>query len=89
MSLKPGINAAQQLFREGKELKERGQLDAAINKYEECLKINPNYVRALLQLAEAYELKESLDKAQTCYEKIIALKANNVAVHLKIAKICV
>lgn len=87
MSSKPGITTAQQLLKEGKELKERGQLDAAINKYEECLKINPNYVRALLQLAEAYELKECLDKAQMCYEKIISLKFNNVAAHLKLAKI--
>ncbi len=88
MLSKPGISAVQKLFQEATELKERGQLDAAINKYEECLKINHNYLRALLQLAEAYELKESLDKAKICYEKIIALKQNNVAAHLKVAKIC-
>jgi tetratricopeptide (TPR) repeat protein len=88
MLSKPGISAVQQLVREGKELKERGQLDAAINKYEECLKINPNYVRALLLLAEAYELKECLEKAKICYEKIIAFKPNNVAANIKVAKIC-
>jgi tetratricopeptide (TPR) repeat protein len=47
--------------------------DKAIECYQKSLRLNPNFYKALLSEALAYEKKRDLEKAAECYTKALAL----------------
>ena len=53
------------------------QFDAAIRQYNEALKMNPDYVTALNNLAHAYERKQLMPQALETYEKSLASEPAN------------
>lgn len=57
------------------------QLDLAIRNYKDAIKLYPDYVIALNNLANAYEKKQMIAKAVETYEKTLEIDENN-----KIAK---
>ncbi len=61
---------------EAKQLKQEGKLDESINKYLAALKLNPDFISALNQLAVIYEEQREFDKAITYFHKVIHLQKN-------------
>ncbi len=53
------------------------QFDLAIRQYNEALKISPDYVTALNNLAHSYERKQLMPQALETYEKSLATEPNN------------
>jgi tetratricopeptide (TPR) repeat protein len=55
--------AAEHNFKQGKELKKQGQIDAALEKYQTALDLDPEYVQALQQLAQIYGEKKRIQES--------------------------
>ena len=53
------------------------QLDLAIRNYKDAIKLYPDYVIALNNLANAYEKKQMIAKAVETYEKTLEIDENN------------
>lgn len=53
------------------------QYDLAIRNYKEALKIDPNYVTALNNLANSYEKKQLTQQALEMYEKVLEIEPKN------------
>ncbi|MEL6350601.1 MAG: tetratricopeptide repeat protein [Cyanobacteria bacterium J06627_28] len=53
------------------------QFDLAIRQYNEALKIRPDYVTALNNLAHSYERKQLMPQALEAYEKSLATEPSN------------
>ena len=53
------------------------QYDLAIRNYKEALKIDPNYVTALNNLANSYEKKQLTQQALETYEKALEIDPKN------------
>ncbi|MBE9203170.1 tetratricopeptide repeat protein [Synechocystis salina LEGE 06099] len=53
------------------------QFDLAIRHYKDALKLYPDYVIALNNLANVYEKKQMVNKALETYEQTLAIEPNN------------
>ncbi|MBE9175825.1 tetratricopeptide repeat protein [Synechocystis salina LEGE 06155] len=53
------------------------QFDLAIRHYKDALKLYPDYVIALNNLANVYEKKQMVNKALETYEETLAIEPNN------------
>ncbi|AIE74988.1 MULTISPECIES: tetratricopeptide repeat protein [unclassified Synechocystis] len=53
------------------------QFDLAIRHYKDALKLYPDYVIALNNLANVYEKKQMVSKALETYEQTLAIEPNN------------
>lgn len=53
------------------------QFDLAIRHYKDALKLYPDYVIALNNLANVYEKKQMVNKAVETYEQTLAIEPNN------------
>ena len=53
------------------------QYDLAIRNYKEALKIDPNYVIALNNLANSYEKKQLTQQALEMYQKVLEIEPKN------------
>jgi len=51
----------------------RGNYDAAIDRFEEAARLQPNLARPYLKLGEAWEKKKDLPKAVAAYRKYLEL----------------
>ena len=80
------VAVAQKNVEMGKQLKEKGSLQEAIAKYKTALKLTPDNVPALVQLASAYEAQENWEEAVNCCRKIIAFQPNNPRAYLRQAR---
>ena len=78
--------AAQKNFDLGEQLKDQGNLDLAIEKYNLAVRLTPDNVQALNQLAAAYEAQEKWDEAVNCYQRIIGLIPANPKTYLQLGR---
>ena len=61
----------------------------AINLYIKAIKLRPNSLSSLGQLAEVYEKTKSFDKAKQNYETILNVDAKNLKANKGMARICI
>ncbi len=61
--------------------KELNQLDEAIDYHHKALKIEPNFIDALVNLGAVHRLKGDFDKALKCYEKANTINPDDAELH--------
>ncbi len=66
---------------------EQGDFAAAIAKFEEAEKLNPNNTTVILQLARGYDATGQLDNALQKYTRVVELDAKNVEARYQRAEI--
>ena len=62
----------------GNALKDKGELDAAIDSYKQAIKIKPDLAHAYFNLGAAWRAKGILETAVENFEKAIAIKPDYV-----------
>ncbi|MDT9339442.1 tetratricopeptide repeat protein [Trichodesmium erythraeum 21-75] len=80
------VAAAQKNLERGKELKKKGSFQEAIAKYNMALKLIPDNIPALIQLASAYEAQKNWKEVVKCCRKIVAFQPNNARAYLQQAR---
>ena len=70
-----------QLIQEGAKLQYQRDYQGAISKYNEAIKINPNYSAAYISRANAYKYSSQYDNAIKDYDKAIELDPNNANIY--------
>ncbi|MGB5636027.1 MAG: tetratricopeptide repeat protein [Waterburya sp.] len=68
------------------ELRRKGMLAESIGEYKQSLKIKPDFIGAIVDLAKVYETQKKWGEASKCYQKLIAFRPNNHVGYLKLAK---
>ena len=61
----------------GNALKDKGELDAAIDSYKQAIKIKPDYAEAYNNMGNALKDKGELDAAIDSYKQAIKIKPDN------------
>ena len=75
------------LFDEGNQLRKKGELTEAIEKYSELLQANPDYLPALNHLAKIYAIRKEFNKARRYYQLVIEQQPNKAMAHVNLAKV--
>jgi hypothetical protein len=78
VQLKPGFQAFSNL---GVALREKGQLDAAIDAHRAALRLNPDYADAWRNLGAALNAKGSFDEAMSAFDRALQIKPDFADVH--------
>jgi len=71
----------------GRELEERGDLDAALQKYQEALNLQPRFPYGLALLGKAYHKLGEDDKALASYERALQASPRHFWVHYLIGQL--
>jgi tetratricopeptide (TPR) repeat protein len=69
-AISPAPSIAQQLLREGKELRERGDTRTALARLQEALDSEPDNTGVLEEMAQTYESMQLLDRANDTWRRI-------------------
>jgi tetratricopeptide (TPR) repeat protein len=65
----------------GSTLKDKGDLDEAIESYKQALRIKPDYAEGYSNLGDSLQLINQIEPALASYEKAISLKKDlNIAI---------
>jgi tetratricopeptide (TPR) repeat protein len=64
-------------------------LTEAINSYIKAIKLRPNSLQSLSQLAGVYEKTRSFDKAKQNYETVLNIDSKNFIANRGMARICI
>ena len=80
------VAVAQKNMEMGKQLKEKGSFKEAIAKYNMALKLTPDNIQALNQLASVYEAQENWEEVVKCCRKIVAFQPTNARAYLRQAR---
>jgi hypothetical protein len=81
VQIKPGAEVFSNL---GVALREKGQLDAAIDAHRSALKINPDYADAWRNLGVALNAKGLFDEAMAAFARAIEIKPDFADVHFNL-----
>ncbi len=73
--------AADELYKKGIELQDKGQIEEAISYYQKAIGQNPNHAGAYYNLGVAFQEKELIDQAILHYEIAIGLKQDFIDAH--------
>lgn len=74
-------------LKEGNQLKKSGNHNLAIEKYTRALQLYPEYVPALNQIGEIYEVNAQDNEAISVYQKAIESSPNNPRSHWRLAEL--
>ena len=69
----------------GTALQEKGDLNSAINSYQNAIKLNPDYQEAHYNLGNALQEKGDLNSAILCLQKALKIKPNFADAHYNLA----
>jgi tetratricopeptide (TPR) repeat protein len=73
VKVKEITKTAEELIKDGIVFEDEGDLDRAIKKYNEAVRVNPNSLIGYVFLGIAQEKAGSPDTASTCYQKILGM----------------
>src|SRR5262249_14757401 len=69
----PWPSLVDQLKREGIELRDRGDMTNAVDRFQEALDSEPNNAAVLSELAKTYDLMQLYDRANETWRKLLAM----------------
>ena len=72
---------------QGKQYLEKRQLDKAAGQFSMALRLKPDSIAALKQMAETYILEEKIEKAILLWTRLIELKPNAGNLYFRLAKL--
>lgn len=75
-----------QLLKEGIDLREKGDVDQAIAKFQEVLKLKPKHARASFELGDTYLKKMDCENSIISLKDALAFGYDELAVHLVLAR---
>ena len=75
----------EELFYEGSDLHGEGRHDEAMERFERCLSIDPNYLDALLGKAMVHLGKGEFDEAIACGKRIVELAPDDILAHTNLS----
>ena len=81
------LQRARANFNQGNKYKDLGNIDKSIQSFQRAIKIKPDFIRPLQELAKIYESQQDLSAATQCYRRIIGLHSEDHQTHLKLARI--
>ena len=70
----------------GKQLAKEGEINQAIEQYQQALQLKPDFVPALNHLAKVYESKKEFDQVITYLQRIIQLQPENKRAYARLEK---
>jgi len=79
---------ANRLIEIGDEYKDRGDIDSAIDSYQQAVEADPGGVRAHLKLAQAFMDAASFQQAIQSFEKVLTLDIDDVAAQTGMSDAC-
>lgn len=77
----PAPSLVDQLLREGKELRERGDTTNALARFQEALDTEPDNIGVLEQMAQTYESMQLLDRANDLWRRIKQISPSDSATY--------
>lgn len=75
----------EELFFEGSDLHGEGRSDEAMDRFERCLRMDPDYVDALLGKAMVHLSRGQFDEAIDCGKRIVELAPDDVLAHTNLS----
>jgi tetratricopeptide (TPR) repeat protein len=75
----------EELFYEGSDLHGEGKHDEAMDRFDRCLAIDPNYVDALLGKAMVHLGRKEFDEAIAIGKRIVELTPDDVLAHTNLS----
>ena len=77
----PPLSIADQLLREGKEFRERGDTTNALARFQEALDSEPDNTAVLQEMAQSYESMQLFDRANEVWRRVKQLSASDSAIY--------
>ena len=74
-------NDTETIYLAGNALLKEGKIDAAIQKFKEALRIDPNFILALNSLGAAEMRRHNLDAAVSSFQRVVKLKPDFAPAH--------
>jgi tetratricopeptide (TPR) repeat protein len=75
----------EELFFEGSDLHGEGRSDEAMDRFEQCLRLDPDYVDAILGKAMVHLARGEFDDAIACGKRIVELTPDDVLAHTNLS----
>src|SRR5881394_1573091 len=77
----PAPSIVDQLLREGKEFRERGDTTNALARFQEALDSDPDNTAVLQEMAQSYESMQLFDRANEVWRRVKQLSASDSAIY--------
>ncbi|MBR8827300.1 MAG: tetratricopeptide repeat protein [Gomphosphaeria aponina SAG 52.96 = DSM 107014] len=82
--LRPDKATAERLYKLGKDLGERGEIEKAIACYRRVVKQQPKFIPVYYDLGEIFQAEGDKERARECYNRIIKIDENQALAHHKL-----
>ena len=82
-----GLLTAREFYNQAKSAAQQGQLEKAIEFYQNAIRIDPEYGRALTGLGAIFLNQKRMDEAQALFEKAISIDPNHATALINLATI--
>jgi protein O-GlcNAc transferase len=81
------MKSAQEIFQQGRQARQEGNLTAAREYFQAAIRLEPNYVPAYNNLANILQAQGQIPEAIEIYERALALDPNLAALHCNLASL--
>lgn len=82
-----GLRTAREFYNQAKSAAQQGQLEQAIEFYQNAIRIDPEYGRALTGLGAIFLNQKRVDEAEALFEKAISIDPNHATALINLATI--
>ena len=80
------LQRARANFNRGNKSYKLGKIDESIQSYQQAIRIKPDFIKPLRELAKIYESQANIEESVKCYQRIIGFNPEDYNTYLKLAK---